>query len=86
MLDKYLNPSSSKPFPYLHNKRLFPFGGRPAPSLPHLAADADVLQIQKPSEFFWLCENCSNRYTVLMEPDGSMRMVARLPANKRKTA
>ena len=91
MLDKCLNPECSEPFLYLRVGRLFRFERRPRSGVD--APEAAVLG-RTSWEFFWLCENCANHYTLVMQPDGTIEMAARpskkplprSPQKKRKSA
>ncbi len=77
MLDKCLNPECSEPFLYLHVGRLFRFERQPHSNIS--APEPAAVLGRNSWEFFWLCENCAGRYTLLMQPDGTIEMVARLP-------
>ena len=79
MLDKCLNPECSRPFLYLRVGRLFRFERHPRSHI-NTPEPAAVLG-RNSSEFFWLCENCASRYTLLIQPEGMIEMVAR-PAKK----
>ncbi len=64
MLDKCLNPECSKPFLYLHHGRLFHFERAMNARAPMFAPGTATVAVRHSSEFFWLCDNCSHRFTL----------------------
>jgi hypothetical protein len=80
MLSKCANPECSATFRYLHDGKLFrfevevPSSGEPAGMvLPEMKKRATRL------EFFWLCEKCAGRMTVIFKvgEGGSVRAILR---------
>jgi hypothetical protein len=68
MVSKCANPGCSTPFLYLHEGKLFRFehdeetvGG------PSFGAELGSRKPARRIEFFWLCDRCAGRMTVVFE-------------------
>ncbi len=60
MVSKCANPNCSTIFRYLHEGRLFHVPGQAT----KMASSA----ISHPDEFFWLCSECSQQLTIVVDP------------------
>jgi hypothetical protein len=72
MLSKCSNPGCSANFRYLHSGRLFRFD-------PRVCAAGDngtTWEAPKKVEFFWLCEACAGKFTLVPDGPAGTRVVA----------
>ena len=68
MVSKCANHSCSTPFLYLHEGKLFRFEhDGEAASAPTFGADLGAKKSARRMEFFWLCDHCAGRMTVVFE-------------------
>lgn len=66
MLSKCANPNCSAVFHYFHVGRLFRYETQSgAPNALEFGADPTVKKSVRRVEYFWLCENCSRRMTLI---------------------
>jgi len=72
MVSKCANTLCSASFRYLHSGKLFRFDARHSPDV----ADAAVGKARKSVELFWLCEECTRRFTVVWDPAEGARAIA----------
>ncbi len=72
MVSKCFNPVCSAPFLHLHVGKLFRFD---TPS-GQLRIDANAPKPIKKIEFFWLCEACATKFTLVPDTHAVVRMVA----------
>lgn len=75
MLSKCANPSCSSIFRYLHEGRLFHI---------HMKVSAKLVPGQGASrrdEFFWLCSECCERLTIVVDQKAGVHIEPRLSAD-----
>ncbi len=72
MLSKCSNPGCSASFRYLHTGKLFRFD---TPNR-QAAGDGDYSKPPKRIEFFWLCEACETKFTLVPDAATGTRVVA----------
>jgi len=65
MLSKCVNPNCSAPFHYLRDGKLFRWDGIGITH--HLEALSHNNKPNRKVEFFWLCESCASRLTVVFQ-------------------
>ncbi len=71
MLSKCANPPCSASFRYLHAGKLFRFETRNMPKL-----ESGIVHLPPQSvEFFWLCEDCMQEFTLVSDPVRGVRAV-----------
>jgi hypothetical protein len=77
LLSKCANPSCSASFRYLHEGKLFRIDVQVQPDLALAKGEGDSYRRTLPSrlEFFWLCDSCSNRMTVVYTSDRGVAVV-----------
>ena len=80
MLSKCANPLCSAPFLTLRKGRLVVLHLR-QPVLKETFAEADI----KDFEPFWLCENCCDRFTLLVKPGRECVCIPRPPSTGERT-
>lgn len=71
MLSKCSNPGCSAHFRYLHSGRLFRFDARNYA----VAGNGANWEAPKKVEFFWLCEACSGKFTLISDGAAGARVV-----------
>ncbi|MBZ5705727.1 MAG: hypothetical protein LAN63_10265 [Acidobacteriia bacterium] len=74
MVSKCANPGCSTPFLYLHEGRLFRFEtgvGNGSAS----GTEANGRQPMRRIEFFWLCDHCAGRMTVVFEEGAGVKVL-----------
>jgi hypothetical protein len=79
MVSKCSNPVCSAPFLYLHSGKLFRF------DTPNGPQAKEAPRPPKKIEFFWLCNACVTKFTVVREAAAGTRVVA-LPPRTRGAA
>ena len=67
MLSKCANPDCSHRFLYLHEGKLFRWDGRQI--IQHRSFLADQSKPSRKLEYFWLCNDCSRRMTLVFRRD-----------------
>ena len=72
MVSKCSNPVCTASFLYLHAGKLFRFDTRSE----HVAADWDAPKPVKRVQFFWLCESCVTKFTLVRDAGMDARVVA----------
>jgi len=65
MLSKCANPECSTPFLYMHGGRLFRWDHTSASKNTELAAPPDFKKRSNKVEFFWLCNDCASKMTLI---------------------
>ena len=70
MLSKCSNPNCSSSFRYLHAGKLFRF------DTPRRQGSEASSKPANGIEFFWLCESCSGKFTLVPDPASGTRVVA----------
>lgn len=78
MLSKCSNPECSAHFLYLHSGKLFRRDSKSIPARHEYAS-----QHSGGVEFFWLCDNCAGRFTLVADSDHQVHAV---PLYSRATA
>ncbi len=76
MVSKCANPGCSSIFRYLHEGKLFQV---PAKSV----LDSNP---SRHDEFFWLCNECSKRFTIAVDSSTGAHIVTRLPPRVMRAA
>ena len=71
MVTKCFNSSCSASFRFLHSGKLFQFEKRPQQT--EDTAIAPWLSIG--TEFFWLCEECAEKFTLVSDHRGGVRVL-----------
>jgi hypothetical protein len=69
MVSKCANPTCSVPFRYFHQGKLFRLETVSGPDRRRETLGATSAQ-QKKLEFYWLCDDCSERFTLVFEATG----------------
>ena len=73
MVSKCSNPFCSAAFLYLHTGKLFRF------DTPNGPQAKDSPRVPKKIEFFWLCDACVTRFTVVQEAAAGTRVISLHP-------
>ena len=81
MVSKCSNPNCSASFLYLHRGKLFRFDAPHGHGVPDVSFSEPVQSVQ----FFWLCETCGMKFTMVRDPGRGARLVA-LQARAQATA
>jgi len=82
MVSKCANPDCAVPFRYLHQGRLFRFEslGGPERRRTMTRDDGEKKHIRR-LEFFWLCEQCAPKMTLVFDKEIGSSVRARLAAH-----
>lgn len=72
MLSKCSNPDCSADFRYLHTGRLFRFDSRKGAEV----GNGSAQKAPKGIEFFWLCEDCAAKFTLVPDAAAGMRIIS----------
>ena len=68
MVSKCANPDCSVPFRYFHLGKLFRFEGEAGPERRRaMGNERDEKKHMRRLEFYWLCERCAPRMTLVFE-------------------
>ena len=74
MVSKCANPGCSTPFLYLHEGKLFRFE-KGAGNGSAFGTDPNLRQPMRRIEFFWLCDRCAGRMTVVFEEGAGVKVL-----------
>ena len=72
MVSKCSNPNCSASFLYLHRGKLFRFDAPNGRETPDWSSPKPVKSVQ----FFWLCEACVTKFTMVTDAGKGARLVA----------
>jgi hypothetical protein len=73
MVTRCVNPTCDTPFRYLRGGRLFLVD---CPSVPNTNSHHPAPKTVRASEFFWLCEECSQSMSIIVDKSGSVVLLA----------
>lgn len=72
MLSKCSNPTCTAHFRYLRTGRLFRFDARDGA----WTGNGAIQKAPKGTEFFWLCEDCAAKFTLVSDAAAGMRIIS----------